>query len=385
MSERMDVGASDNLGVDSDDEGSQTNVRLSDILGALRSHLVPLTLGPFAAGALALGVTMLIPPTFTASTTLMPPQQAQGGAASALASLGSLAGLAGGAAGISNMGDRYVALMQSVTLSDRIIEQFKLMEVYDVEFRVEARTALAANVRIALGKKDGLITLEVDDKSPQRAADIANRYVDELRRITGTLAVTEAQQRRVFFERQLQQSKDRLTLAQQALQASGFNSGALKAEPKAAAEAYARLKAEATATEVRLQTLRGSLADNTPEVRQQQTALAALREQLARSEQATNTSGGPDYIGKYREFKYQETLFELYARQFELARADESREGALIQVIDPATLPEKKSKPKRAMIAVGTTLVMAVLLVAWVAWREARRLRASLQAAPIAQ
>ena len=373
MSARLSAGESDGLALDSDDAAEKPVIALSEVLRVLRGRLLLLTLGPLAAGALSLGVAMLIPATFTASTTLMPPQQAQGGAASALASLGPLGGLASGVVGISSSGDRYVALMQSATISDRIVEQFKLMTVYDEKLRVDARRALAANVRIALSKKDGLITIEVDDKNPQRAADIANRYVDELRRITGTLAVTEAQQRRLFFERQLQLSKDRLTQAQQALQTSGFNPGALKAEPKAAADAYARLKSEATSTEVRLQTLRGSLADGTPEVRQQQAALAALREQLARAELATDTSGGSDYVGKYREFKYQETLFELYARQFELARVDESREGALFQVVDPATSPERKSKPKRATIVIGTTLAAAMLLTAWVVLRQSRR------------
>ena len=357
---------------DFDDEPGMT---LREMASALRARLGLLTMAPLAAGLLALGITYLIAPTFTATTTFMPPQQAQSGAASALASLGSLAGLAGGAAGIGGPGERYVALLQSVTVSDRIIEQFKLMEVYDTEFRVDGRKALAANVHFALSKKDGLITVNVDDKVPQRAADIANRYVDELRRITGTLAVTEAQQRRAFFEQQLKQSRDRLGLAQQALESSGFNAGALKAEPKAAAEAYARVKAETTAAEMRLQILRGGLADTTPEVRQQQTTLAALREQLTRAEQATHTSAGADYVGKYREFKYQETLFELYARQFELARADESREGALIQVVDQATPPERKSKPKRALTAIFMTLVVGLLLVSWVLLRHPRRSR----------
>ena len=359
----------DGLAEDDDENG----MSISELLGVLREHLKLLTIAPLAAGLLALGITMLIAPTFTAVTTFMPPQQSQSGAASALASLGSLAGLAGGAAGISSPGERYVALMQSVKVSDRIVEQFKLMDVYDEKFRVDARKQLAANVRIALGKKDGLITVEVDDKSQQRAADMANRYVDELRRMTGTLAVTEAQQRRAFFERQLQQSRDRLVQAQQALQSSGFNAGALKAEPKAAAEAYARIKAETTAAEVRLQVLSGSMAENTPEVRQQQTILTALRAQLARAEQATDTSAGPDYVGRYREFKYQETLFELYARQFELARADESREGALIQVVDAATPPEKKSKPKRAITAVATTLIALLALMAFVLVRYSMR------------
>lgn len=361
-------------------EDDESGMSIGEILGVLREHLKLLTLAPLAAGLLALGITTLIAPTFTAVTTFMPPQQSQSSAASALASLGSLAGLAGGAAGISTPGERYVALMQSVTVSDRIVDQFKLMEVYDAKFRVDARKGLATNVRITLGKKDGLITVAVDDKSQQRAADIANRYVDELRRMTGTLAVTEAQQRRVFFERQLQQSRDRLVQAQQALQSSGFNAGALKAEPKAAAEAYARIRAETTAAEMRLQILRGGLADNTPEVRQQQTTLAALREQLARAEQATDTSAGTDYVGKYREFKYQETLFELYARQFELARADESREGALIQVVDPATPPERKSKPKRAVTSLATALIALLALMALVLVRYSIRRPVALSA-----
>lgn len=346
---------------------------LGEVASTLREHGRLLVLVSLAAGLLALGIATLIPPTYTATTTLLPPQQTQGGAATALASLGALGALAGNATGMGSSGDRYVALMQSANVTDRLIDQFKLMEVFEAKFRVDARKALAANVRISLGKKDGLITVEVDDTSPQRAADIANRYVDELRRITATLAVTEAQQRRVFFERQLQASKERLVQAQETLQASGFNAGALKAEPKAAAEGYARLKAEATAAEVRIQALRGNLADNTPEVRQQQATLAALREQLARAERATNTTGSPDYIGKYRDFKYQETLFDLYARQFELARVDESKEGALIQVVDIATLPEKKSKPKRAMIAIITTLAAGALLALWVVMRESGR------------
>ena len=252
--------------------------------------------------------------------------------------------------------------MQSATVSDRLVDHFKLMEVYDVKFRVDARKKLSNNVRITLGRRDGLITVETDDKSPQRAADIANRFVEELRRVTGALALTEAQQRRAFFEGHLQTSRDRLVKAQTELQASGFNASALKAEPKAAADAYARLKAETTAAELRLTLLRNTLADITPEVMQQQSALSALRAQLANAEKSVGTTDGPDYVGKYREFKYQETLFEVYARQFELARADESREGALVQIVDLASPPERKSSPKRAMIAISSTLISLVVL-----------------------
>ena len=319
-------------------------------------------LGSLVVGLVALGIAFVMTPVFTARTTFLPPQQQQSGVASALASLGGLAGLAG-AAGIKSPADQYVSLMQSVTAEDRLIDQFKLQQVYEAKYRFEARRALEQNTRIAVGKKDGLISVEVDDENPQRAADMANAYVEELRRMTSVLAVSEAQQRRMFFEKELKDARDQLAKAQQELQASGFNVGALRAEPKAAAESYARLKAEITAAEVRTQVLaRHRWPTARPRCNGNWPSSSALRAQLARLEQAVDANVGPDYLSKYREFKYRETLFELFARQYEIARVDESREGALIQVVDVAVPPEYKSKPKRLFIAVAATLLSLLLL-----------------------
>ncbi|MEP7294610.1 MAG: Wzz/FepE/Etk N-terminal domain-containing protein [Burkholderiales bacterium] len=360
----MDKPSTDLAAAEADVTDEDGSISLLEAVVPLAEHWKLLVIGPLVAGLAAFGIASLIPPTYTATTTLLPPQQQQSSASSLLSSLGSLAGLAGGASALRTPADQYVALMQSATVSDRLVDRFKLLDVYDAKFRVDARRTLASSVRISIGKKDGLITVEVDDKSPQRAAEMANRYVDELRHMTDTIAVSEAQQRRKFFEVQLRQTQEKLVQAQQTLQASGFAQGALKAEPKSAAEAYARLRAELTAAEVRLQTLRGSLSDNTPEVQQQQSTLAALRSQVARLEQPAAAASGPDYVSKYREFKYQETLFDLFAKQYELARVDESREGGLIQVVDVAALPEKKSKPKRLFIALGAMFASGVILMA---------------------
>lgn len=339
----------------------------------LKSRWKVLAFVPLLAGLIAYGAAHLIAPTFTAQTTFLPPQQQQSSAASALASLGALAGFAGGA-GVKTPADQYVALMQSATVSDRIIERFDLMKVYESKLRTDARNTLAAKASISIGKKDGLISVTVDDEDPQRAADIANAYVEELRRLSASLAVTEAQQRRVFFEQQLTQTKERLTAAQRALEASGFSEGALRSEPKSAAETYARLQAEVTAAEVRLQTMRSAYNENAPEFRTAQDRLAALRSQLAKTEKVRGNGDDNDYVGKYREFKYQETLFDLFARQYELARVDESREGALIQVVDAATAPERRSKPKRSLIAAGTAVAVGFLLAVIVLFRHISRL-----------
>ena len=355
-----------------DDLEESSGQSLGELVAVLRQRLKLLIVGPLSFGLLVLGISFLIPPTFTAKVTFIPPQQSQSGAAAALASLGSLASLAGGAGGSRNQAELYTSLLQSVTVADRVIDEFKLIDAYDSDYRVDARNKLSKNTRVTLGRKDGLITVEVDDRSPQRAADMANRYVDELRRVTATLAVSEAQQRRMFFEQQLKISHERLVTAQEALQSGGFNAGAIMAEPKAAAEGYARLKSEITRSQVRLEAMRGSLTDSTPEMRQQLAALAAMRQQLAQMEQTSDTKGGPDYVSRLREFKYQEAMFELNARQFELARIDESREGAHIQVVDTAAPPERKSHPKRALIAIAATVVAAVVLCAWVLLRSRR-------------
>jgi len=329
--------------------------------------------GPLLAGLCALGMSYLVEPTFTSRTSFLPPQPQQGGGSAALASLTALAGVAGAAAGLRTPADQYVALMQSITIQDRLIDRFELVKVYESKFRVDARRELISNTRIALSKRDGIITVEADDTSPQRAADLANAHVEELRRLTATLAITEAQQRRVFFEGQLKQTRDNLAAAQNGLTGSSFNAGALQAEPKAAAERYAKLRAEVTSAEVRLQAVRSNLQDSATEVVQLQSALSALRSQLAQLEHAPTQANEGNYISRYREFKYQESLFELLSRQFEFARVDEAREGALIQVIDKALPAEKKSKPKRLLAAAGAAAGVGLLMLIWISIQSALR------------
>jgi uncharacterized protein involved in exopolysaccharide biosynthesis len=100
--------------------------------------------------------------------------------------------------------------------------------------------------------------------------------------------------------------------------------------------------------------------------------LAALRGQLAMAEKGNSTpdAAGSDYLSKYRDVKYHELLFELMARQYELAKLDETRDGPVVQVVDKAVPAEWKSKPKRALIAVITTIATGLALFAWLVVRE---------------
>lgn len=336
---------------------------------ALRRYWPAFAAALLVGGGLGYGGSYLVTPMFTSSTLFIPPQQQQSGAGAALASLGALSSIVGGGA-IKSPVDQYISMLQGVTVSDRVIQRFDLAKVYETKLHVETRGRLARHVQIAAGKKDNLIRVDVEDADPARAAAMANDYVEELRILTSSLAVTEAQQRRVFFEHMLQDTKQKLTNAQVALQSSGIGLGAIQAEPHAAADAYAKLRAQLTAAQVKLQVMRGSMADGSPQVLELENTVSALGQQIAAREASqSEEQNSPDYIGKYRDFKYQQTLFELFAKQYELARVDESREGALVQVVDVAQPAELKSSPRRSVFALGGGVLAALALLALL-WRR---------------
>lgn len=330
--------------------------------------------GAVGAGVVAVAITFAIPPTFTASTVILPPAQ---GSSTGLAMLagqlgGAFGGLAGAAASIKNPADQYVSMMKSRNVADQIIDRFGLMTIYDAKFRVEARDQLATQTRITAGMKDGLITIEVDDHDPARAANMANAFADELRRMTTDFAVGEASQRRVFFEEQLKLVRDALTDAEKDLGASGITDEAMKAAPEAAVSALAKLRARIAGAEIAISSLSGFVTDDHPDLQMARIELAALRTQEIRmrgptENQDASTSG---YMSKYREFKYNLALFEIIAQQYEVARLDEAREGKGIQVIDVAVAPERKSRPKRGLIGVVVTILASLALSIFVVGRH---------------
>ncbi len=368
----MDTNASMNAPSDAAEQGDE--IHLLDLLQVVVENLRLLVLGPLTVGVAALGISFMVPPTYTAKVQFIPPKQQQSSAAAALSDLGILGGAAGAMAGVKNPADQYAALLKSTSVADALTSQFKLADRYGKEFKDEVRKELASNTRVAVGVKDGLISVEVDDHDAQTAADMANAYVSELRKLLNRVALTEAQQRRVFFERMVGESKLQMVHAEQALKTSGVDGAALNLSAPSALEGVARLKAQINVQEVKLAAMRGYLADTAPDFKQALNELAALRQQLERADHGSTTTGNQsDYVARLREFKYQEALYTLYLKQYEIARVDESREGAVIQVVDAAEKPDRKSKPKKALIAVIATLAAGFALLLFVFVRKAYR------------
>jgi uncharacterized protein involved in exopolysaccharide biosynthesis len=351
---------------------NEYEITLLDLALVLAENLKLLIVAPLAVGLAALGISFLIPPTYTATTRILPPGQ-QTSSAAVAAQLGSLAGLVG-TPGIKSPADQYVGLLKSRSVYDAIVRRFNLKELYDTRYIEDASKELEKRTKVFAGSKDGIISIEAEDHDAKRAADIANAFVEELRNLSKTLAITEAAQRRLFFETQLKHAKDNLTQSELALRGSGVNEAALKTMPQSALDALARIKAQITAQEIKLASMRTFMTDSNPEFKLAIQELVAMRAELSKAE-LSNTSkavgNGAEYIAKYRDFKYHETLFELMAKQFELARLDEAREGAVIQVVDAAQPPERKSKPQKVLIAVITTFSAFVAALLFVFVRRA--------------
>jgi len=347
---------------------TQEELSAADLFTMLRARWKLLAFVPLLVGLLAFAATFLLPKMYTGTSKILPPQQNQGLAAMLAQQFGGVAALAGAAGGLKNPNDQFVALLTSRTVVDRLVERFELKQLYGSEFQEDARKVLAGRSSIVAGR-DGLITVEVDDRDPGRAAALANAYVEALGKLMRGLAMTEAAQRRVFFENKLAESKERLIMAEAALGSSPVSERVLKTEPRAAAEIIARLRAEIAVNEIALATMRGYLADSSPELKLAQGRLSALRSQLTAAQMADVRSVEPDrdsYIAKYREFKYSEGVFELLAKQYELARIDEARDGSSIQIVDLAVQPERNSKPYRALISIASALSALVIALAWV-------------------
>ncbi|HLH08229.1 MAG TPA: Wzz/FepE/Etk N-terminal domain-containing protein [Terriglobales bacterium] len=347
-------------------------------------------------------VSLIIPNSYTATTLVLPPQST-GGASALMAQLSNnpLAALAGKDLGLKNPADMYVAMLKSQRVENAIVERFDLMRSYHAKWVSDARKALESHSTIESNPKDGLIHISVEDKNAKRSAEMANAFVEEFKKLSATLAVTEAAQRRLFFEEQMEQAKANLNASEEQLKLIETKTGLIQLDSQARAviESVAALRGQIAAKEVQIDTMRSFAADQNAELRLAEQQLLGLKEQLAKMGGGLEGSStdlllpkgrvpeaGLEYLRTLRTVKYNEAIFEFLAKQLELAKIDEAKQGSIIQVVDPAIIPDKRSFPKRTiMVLVGglCAFILSLVLVfaedAWSRLRERPEERERLQ------
>lgn len=324
-------------------------------------------------GVLGVGIAMWMSPYFTATAVIMPPQQEQSSMSALAGQLGSLGSLgAASAIGLKNPADMYVGILQGQVIADKLIERFGLQTEYKTRFRVDARARLRKESSFEAAK-DGLIYIKVQDLDPNKAAQLANGYVDELYSLNARLAVGQASQRRMFFQHQLDDEKKMLADAEDALRQTQEKTGLIQLNGQAEQiiRNIASVKAQIASREVELGVAHTFATDQNPDVAELQQQIAGLKKQLSILEttQANSLPGdvqvpsgrvaavGLDYLRKLRDVRYHESLLELLSKQREAASLDEAKAVPQIQVIDPAQPPEKKSGPARSLITLGFLLL----------------------------
>ncbi len=370
---------------------SENEISVLDILIILlgrKRFIVRFVLGSAVFAAI---VSFLLPVQYEAKIVLLPPQQNSsigsallGQLGQQMGALGSLAALAGGGV-LKNPSDMYVSLLTSRTVEDGVIQRFGLMAEYHVKLLSSARKALEHRMTVLAGSKDGLIRITLEDRDPKRAAELANGFVDEFRKLSSSLAITEAARRRLFFEQQLQQAKENLANAEEAMAKTQQSTGVLEIDSQARAliESAAVLRAQVVAKQVQIEGMRSFATDDNPGLILAKQELAALQSQLERIAGSQHddssdinlskgrvTQAGMEYIRRFRDLKYDEAIFELLAKEFEIAKLDEAREGSIIQVVDAAVPPDKKSFPPRTLIVIVATILGFFFALFWVYVRE---------------
>jgi uncharacterized protein involved in exopolysaccharide biosynthesis len=365
-------------------ENTEPDINLLDLLIALGQEKWTLIVVTFLAALTGLVVSLITPATYVSRTSIMPSQQSVGGGGG-LASLGSLAGL-GGLGALSNMAasikssdEMFIALMRSQSAQSALIEQFKLKERYGARNIEEARQALTLNVAILADKKSGMLLIDAQDKDPEFAAQLANAQVKELNNILSRLAVTEAQQRRAYYEQQIVKTQTKIPQLElefkDAQKSSGLEVASLLSEA-------GTLPGQIAAKELQLQVLSRFATAQNPDLKRLAVEISALRSQMARYElgktepktsgsiksvqvaESTKTNFVQKATQAYNTLKIQEALLDGYVKQLELAKVDEAKEGPAVQVVDEASTPEMRAKPERKKLVLAYTVTG--LIVAFV-------------------
>jgi uncharacterized protein involved in exopolysaccharide biosynthesis len=308
-------------------------------------------------------------------------------------------GLLGGGSGDYT---RYLAILTSRTVTERVVERFNLADVYETGDQPSPVAAAADKFRRNVGFDVSLeynyMAISVRDLSPRRAAAMANYLVDELNTENTRLSSESASERRVFIETRLGEAEAALDSVRGEIQAFQERSGITEPgiQGEALMSAITSASAAVAQADIYYQSVVSLYGDgDNAEVTSARAALEAARGQLDRL-----TSGGSalmpvplselpqvgrQYAQLQQEQLIQAQIIEFVRPLYEQATFGERQVTSAVQVIDTAAVPVKKSDPKRSTIVLGITLSALVLAVAVVAGLALLRLAAPRAAARMAR
>ena len=367
----------DNYGIENSSESAL--LRMLVVLAAKARLIVG---GILAVVVLTAVLVCIVPSTYTATTVILTPQSMPSSAAALLSgiegggsSLGSLASLASDGQ-FRSPSDTFLGVLGSRTVADDLIQRFDLRHVYRRRTMVDTRKALAKHTKVEV-TRGYLIRISVEDHDVERAVSLANGYVDALYRVNAKLALTTGSQRRLFLEQQVKTERSALEQSEDEFRQIQQKTGVIQLAGQAelTLRSIAQIRADISAKEVQIQMLRATATEQNPELQRLEVEAGALRDQLAKAESSSPSDdsyfvsagripqAGLEYLRKARDLRYHEALFEALAREYEAARQEEAKSPAVIQVVDPAIAPDKRSWPPRTLLVLLAALVSCTVFV----------------------
>jgi len=368
----------------------EDEINLTDLVLVLLKWKRMIVLLVFATIIASVIYSSLIPKTYTATARILPPQKGESGLSGILSGGGAFEGLGLSLLGGKSSADVYAGILESRTVADILIKRFNLYEVYRQKIADHLYKALAGRTSIQVSRKTQIISVSVDDGDPVRAAELANGYVEALDQVNRNVNISEGHRKRVFLEDRAEKVKKDLVVAETSLKEfqEKYKIIAIDEQAKAAIEGAGRIKGEIIVAQTELEVLKQFGTERQNEAIMLKSKIAELENQLARIEKGkpdkilgqenkATSKENPDFYIPFselpelgmqlarliREAKVQAKVFELITSQYELAKIEEAKDMNTIQVLDRAVPPEWKSKPKRSVIVIVSTLTVFFLAI----------------------
>ncbi len=352
-------------------ENYNDEIDLGELVSKFSKKLPFVLKWTFYAFVFSIIISLILPVKYKSSTKILlsKPSSTQGALASFLGGAGGIGELA---LGIKNYSFVYEAVVKSNSVIDYVIDKNNLFEVYEVEKDDKdiLRQKILNNLNVSVDKKTNLLTLEYWDGDPVLCYNIVNSFIEGLKNVVNRLAITDASQKRLFYEEQLKIAKENLIKSEEALKRFQQKTGSIKLdeEAKAQIETLAMLRAKVIAGEAELKMMESYTTRENPQYKAKLDEVNALRQQLKKlqsklpldDEELLSTKKvsveGIEYIRKMRDFKYNEAIYEILIKQYEMAKLEESMDASTIQIVDFPEIPIKKDKPKRKIIVIVFTI-----------------------------
>jgi tyrosine-protein kinase Etk/Wzc len=362
------------------DEAEKEKIDLYTYLSLLIGYRRFIFLNFLGVCAVVTILSLFLPSWYAANTTILPPQREGLGLGLASSLVGGISefGTSMSLPLMTSPSDVIAAILKSRAVALAVIEKEELMETYKTKTKEDALMELLSHTGVDV-TPEGMISLSFEDKDRFKAAQVANRFVKELDRVNQETNISQAKNARIFIEKRLAQTKKDLTQAEESLRKFQEENKAVSLDDqmRASIEGAADLKAQMVAAEIELNVLRKTMSPSHPKIQGLKSRINVIKKQLdiwefgnqkeeSREEKILDVpfSQVPALSIKLarlvREVRIQSAVFELLTNQYEQYKIQETRDTPTIQILDKAIPPERRSKPRRAVL-VGLAGILSLV------------------------